>query len=244
MKIVCIIPARGGSRGLVDKNIRLLCGKPLIAYTIEAAKLCPLVNRVIVSTDSIKIASVAKEHGAEVPFMRPSEISGDEALADCVLIHCLGWLEEHQNYVSDICVYLQPTDLFRQSGAILRVIEALCERPDYDSAFLGYATHKNFWKKSDGGGFIKIEKGIANVCRQKKQALFREDTGVACAFRPGGLERTGSRIGQRAYIVPNDDWLSGIDIHTEMDLMIAEAIIRGVAIPNHYSIDCSGNLVI
>ena len=92
---VAIIPARGGSKRIPKKNIKLFAGKPLIAYSIEAAKASELFDRVIVSTDSAEIANVAKRVGAEVPFMRPSELSDDYTPTIQVLNHAINWLREN-----------------------------------------------------------------------------------------------------------------------------------------------------
>ncbi|ETR71597.1 MAG: hypothetical protein OMM_08008 [Candidatus Magnetoglobus multicellularis str. Araruama] len=94
MKCVGLIPARGGSKGLSNKNIRKLCGKPLIAYTIEAALMSETLDRVIVSTDSSQIAKIAIEYGAEVPFLRPPEIATDITPDRSVIVHLIEWLQK------------------------------------------------------------------------------------------------------------------------------------------------------
>lgn len=109
---LAIIPARGGSKGLPRKNIRLLGGKPLIAYTIHAA-LNSRIERVIVSTDDPEIAEISRQWGAEVPFLRPPEISGDKATSLSVLLHALQYMETVDNYSIDHVIFLQPTSPFR-----------------------------------------------------------------------------------------------------------------------------------
>jgi pseudaminic acid cytidylyltransferase len=110
---VCIIPARGGSKRIPDKNIRDFCGKPMIAHSIEAAKAAGVFDRIIVSTDSEKIADIARKRGAEVPFMRPPELANDFATTDAVLIHALKQLG-NMDYAC--CLYatapfVRPADL-------------------------------------------------------------------------------------------------------------------------------------
>lgn len=130
MKVLCLITARGGSKGIPRKNIKLLVGKPLIAHTIDAAKESGVFDRIIVSTDDAEIAEVAKQYGTEVPFMRPAELAGDTTPTLPVLVHALEWLKEHESYVPDTVMLLQPTaplrspehireavELFTQSGA-------------------------------------------------------------------------------------------------------------------------------
>lgn len=112
MHIVAVIPARKGSRRVPDKNIRLLGGQPLMAWTIETALAVKSIDRVIVSTDSEKYAKIAKEYGAEVPFLRPAEISTDCDTAT-VAKHCVRYLEKNESYHTTHVVTLQPTSPFR-----------------------------------------------------------------------------------------------------------------------------------
>jgi len=109
LKILALIPARGGSKRVKNKNIRQLGGKPLIAYTIEAAKNSKYINRVIVSTDSSAIFDVAREHGAEVPFLRPAEIAQDNSTEFEYYNHILSWLRENEDYSPDLIVNLYLT---------------------------------------------------------------------------------------------------------------------------------------
>lgn len=121
--MIAIIPARGGSKGLPGKNIKLLNGKPLIAYTIEAALGSKYINRVIVSTDSAEIADIAKKYGAEVPFKRPTELSNDSAAAIDVYLHAVEFIMEEENEIIDKFVVLLPTAPLRTSEHINGAIE-------------------------------------------------------------------------------------------------------------------------
>ena len=107
--MIAIIPARGGSKGLPGKNIKEMCDKPLIAYTIEAALKSKSIDHVILSTDDEEIAAVAKKYGAEVPFMRPAELASDTAMAVDNYIYTIGRLEKEWNTKIDSFVVLQPT---------------------------------------------------------------------------------------------------------------------------------------
>lgn len=119
MSIVAIIPARGGSKRIPKKNIKPFAGLPIIAYSIRAAREAALFDRIIVSTDSDEIAGVAKNHGAEIPFKRPSELSDDVTGTDDVLTHALDWLHSHDSEVRYFCCiyatapFLRPEDLRR-----------------------------------------------------------------------------------------------------------------------------------
>ncbi|MFA5856739.1 MAG: acylneuraminate cytidylyltransferase family protein [Candidatus Pacearchaeota archaeon] len=125
MKILALIPARGGSKGIPKKNIIDLGGYPLIAYTIAAAKLSKNINRIIVSTDSEEIANISKKYGAEVPFLRPSEISQDNSTDIEFINHALDFLEKNEGYVPDLIIHLRPITPLRNPEDIDRAIEEL-----------------------------------------------------------------------------------------------------------------------
>ncbi|WP_200837166.1 cytidylyltransferase domain-containing protein [Dyadobacter sp. 3J3] len=112
-EILSIIPARGGSKGLPGKNIKLMAGHPLIAYSIKAALASPSITRVIVSTDSEEIAEVARSYGAEVPFIRPAHFAGDLSKDLEVFTHALEWLDINENYKPNLVVQFRPTSPVR-----------------------------------------------------------------------------------------------------------------------------------
>lgn len=124
---VAIIPARGGSKRIPGKNIRDFSGKPIIAYSIDAARDSDLFSRIIVSTDSEAIAEVAIRYGAEVPFVRPAELAGDQVAIDDVLLHALGWLKAHAELPTYACC-IYPTAPFLQSFYLQRGLEILQNR--------------------------------------------------------------------------------------------------------------------
>jgi CMP-N-acetylneuraminic acid synthetase len=221
--VVTIILARGGSKGLPKKNIALLNGKPLLAYAIEASRACSLVNRTIVSTDDAQIADVAKQYGAEVPYLRPAELSGDFANAESCLLHVVDWLAQHEKYTVDIVSYVQVTDVFKKKYMLESCVRALLDDPALESAFVGYREHKNYWVKQNDTYQRLTNRG--NTARQIKEPIFREDTGLGCATRVSVL-RTGKRLGDRVTIIPNEDSVSCIDIHTEFDLWLAEQVLK------------------
>lgn len=132
-KVLAVIPARGGSVRVPRKNIKMLNGKPLIAYAIEAAKNSKTVNRIIVSTDDDEIKNVALQYGAEVPFKRPTNISEDVPTEDVVL-HAVEWLEKKEAYLPDIVVCLEPPVPFRKSEHIDRCVQAILSDNNIDSA--------------------------------------------------------------------------------------------------------------
>lgn len=111
--MIAIIPARSGSKGVPGKNIKSLGGIPLFAFSIIAAKMMPSVSRVIVSTDSIEYSEIAKEYGAEVPFLRPIEISGDKSTDYDLFLHALNWFKDYENFIPDYLLHLRPTTPLR-----------------------------------------------------------------------------------------------------------------------------------
>ena len=131
--VVAIIPARSGSKSVKDKNIRIMNGKPMLAYTIEQALASTKIDRVIVSTDSEMYQAIAEKYGAEVPFLRPSSISMDTSLDVEVFEHALKWLQEYENYDVDICVHLRPTHPIRETTDIDAMINMLRSHPQFDS---------------------------------------------------------------------------------------------------------------
>lgn len=123
--IVGIIPARSGSKGVPKKNIKLLGGYPLIAYTITAAKQSKEIDRVIVSTDSEEIAEIAKIYGAEVPFLRPKELSTDKSSDMDFVLHALDWFKKNEDIEPELLVHLRPTTPLREPSLVDEAINAL-----------------------------------------------------------------------------------------------------------------------
>lgn len=130
MEVLALIPARGGSKSIPKKNIYPLAGKPLIAWTIEAAKAAKKISRVIVSTDSEEIAAVAKNYGAETPFIRPAEYAEDLTPDLPVFEHALAWLKDNESYIPDAIVHFWPTSPYRKPEDIDAAIMLLEQNPD------------------------------------------------------------------------------------------------------------------
>lgn len=133
MEVLAIIPARSGSKSVIDKNIRIIGGKPMIAHSIKHGLDSKLINRVIVSTDSEKYADIAKEYGAEIPFIRPAEYATDTALDIDVFYHALNFLKDTEGYVPDIVVQLRPTYPIRDIKDINNMITYMVDHPEVDS---------------------------------------------------------------------------------------------------------------
>lgn len=156
--MIAIIPARGGSKGLPGKNIKLLNGKPLIAYTIEAALESKSISRIIVNTDNVEIANVAKKFGAEVPFMRPEELADDTAKSIDVYNYTINRLEEEENTEINEIIVLQPTSPLRTAKHIDEAINLFHEKKADSVISYCREDHPIFWHKfiTDEGKFEDI----------------------------------------------------------------------------------------
>ena len=222
LNVICIICARGGSKGLKNKNLQKLNGKPLIYYPINDALRSGVVDKVIMSTDSKDIAKEAIKFGAVVPFMRPKNLSGDLSTTEETLQHALVNYEKISNKKYDICLFLTANDLFRKKEWIIRAVNLLKKRMDLDSVFCGHITHKNFWEKK-GGKWVRLKPWMKKYSsRQVRRFIVREDTGICCASR-AHLFRKGKRIGDKVEIILNEDSFTGLDIHNLEDLNLVRA---------------------
>jgi len=125
LKILCIIPARGGSKGVPKKNIKLLGAHPLLSYSIAAANTSNLINRVVVSTDCEETAKITLNYKAEIPFMRPDVLSNDTSTDIDFILHALDYLESNEDYIPDLVVLLRPTTPLREIEYIDKAIETI-----------------------------------------------------------------------------------------------------------------------
>ncbi|OFA32764.1 CMP-N-acetlyneuraminic acid synthetase [Glaciecola punicea] len=224
-KILAIIPARGGSKRLLNKNILLLNNKPLIAWTIEAATSSEYITDVVVSTDCQDIANSARQYGATVPFMRPAELSTDTSTSNSVLLHALEYLGAH-NY--DIVVSLQPTSPLRTSQDIDSAIELLNSRNAQGVVSVCPCEHSPLWcnllpDNLSMGDFLP--KKHLTSRSQDLPAYFRLN-GAIYAFRTDEiLKNSGITYTEHtlAYVMPSE---RSIDIDTKLDFKISEFILK------------------
>ena len=159
-KIVALIPARSGSKGVPGKNIKPLAGFPLIAYSIKAALKSKLIDRVIVSTDSEEYANIAREYGAEVPFIRPDEISTDAATDRGFLIHAMDWFEENEGSAPEYWVHLRPTTPLRDVEVVDNAVDEIMQDKSATSLRSGHKAPESplKWLVKDNRYF----KGLVN----------------------------------------------------------------------------------
>jgi CMP-N,N'-diacetyllegionaminic acid synthase len=231
MKVLGLIPARGGSRRVPDKNIRVLNGKPLIAYTIEAAQRSTHVNRLIVSTDSQKIAEVAQQYGAEVPFFRPKEISKGESTEMQFLMHALTWLAENESYEPDLIVLLYPTSPFRTPESIDRAVEKMLEHPQADSlrsVKLCSEHPYKMWTISDGllEPFVETDdSGVHTLSYHLLPQVYIQNANIYIT-KPRTIRTKSSYIGE--VVVPFVmDASESLDINAPLDFQLAELLMKG-----------------
>ena len=218
-EVLAIVPARGGSKGLPGKNLRPLAGHPLIAYSIAAGLQSKLVNRVICSTDSEEIATVAREYGAEVPFMRPSELAQDDSPDIDFFLHVLAELAK-SGYRPDIIVQLRPSDPFRKPGLVDEAVQLMIDDPEADSIRTitepGYSPYK-MWTMNESGYIdpLLTVPGVAepfNLPRQELPEIWWH-IGVVDVVRTSLVTETKSLSGTK--IIPlKVDRASSSDIDT------------------------------
>lgn len=224
--VLGLIPARGGSKGVPRKNVAVLAGKPLIAYTILAAQQAHRLHRTIFSTDDAAIADIARSYGAEVPFLRPAELAQDDTPDLPVLQHALQWLEEVEGYRPDLLVTLRPTYPLRTAADIDAVVGLLIESgADSVKCVLAVKEHPHKMWELHGDRLVPYLKTEfrrqvgPDYPRQKLPPLY-VSKGMVDAVR-SDVVRGGSTTGQdvRAYIV---DPFRAIDIDTPLDFRMAE----------------------
>ena len=221
-KTIAIIPARGGSKGIPRKNIRLVAGKPLLVYSIEQARQTPTVSRVVVSTDDGEIAGVARNYGAEV-IWRPLEISGDTAASESALLHTLDHLRDTEKYEPELVVFLQCTSPLRQPADIGNAIETL-KREKADSLFSARHVEGFVWRSSASGLTPANYDPIHRPRRQDLKEFMIEENGSIYVFKPSVLRQFNSRLGGKiaTYIM---DPLDSYQVDQPGDLSVVEALL-------------------
>jgi CMP-N-acetylneuraminic acid synthetase len=227
LRVLGLVPARGGSKGVLRKNIRLLCGKPLLQYTAEAALAAGCLARVLISTDDPEIAGIASSCGLEAPFLRPAELAQDTTPTLPVVQHALRWLEAHGERFDAVCL-LQPTTPLRRSADIDGCV-ALLERTGADAVVsvlpvpAEYNPHWVYFQDDDGA--LRLSTGLAAPLprRQELPPAFHRDGSVYVTRRDVVLEMN-SLYGRRVAGYPMDP-ARHVNIDTLDDWARAEALI-------------------
>jgi CMP-N-acetylneuraminic acid synthetase len=224
--ILAVVTARGGSKGVPKKNLRSLAGKPLVVWTIEAAIAAKSKMRIIVSTDSHEIADVCRLAGAEVPFLRPTELASDYATAKDAVIHSLDWLYEHEQYSPHLVVLLQPTSPFRSSRDIDNALDLQMETNV--SAVIGVTENRRpveWLQRVDSQGRISdFSPGNYISRRQETEKLYLYNGAVYVikteALRRGNTFCPDDRL---AYVMPPE---RSLDIDSELDFLTADLLMQ------------------
>ena len=225
MKILTIIPARGGSKGIPHKNIKPLNGKPLIYYTIDCARAICNDEDICVSTDDAEIISVVEQYGLKVPFVRPAELASDTAGTYEVLLHALDFYEKQGRHY-DVVLLLQNTSPFRSS---LHVKEALeLYSPEIDMVVSVKETSSNPYYncfEENGNGFLKISKGDGLYTRRQDVPKAYEYNGAIYVINPDSLKKMPlGKFSKRIKYVMDD--IHSVDLDNMIDWKFAELIIK------------------
>lgn len=239
MEILAVIPARGGSKGVPRKNIRNLCGKPLISYSIDSAHKSAAITRVVVSTDDPAIAKVAIANDAEIRFLRPACLATDDTPDLPVFEHCLATLASQERYRPDIVVHLRPTTPFRTAKHIDEAVACLLKSPELDSvrSVCEAPCHPlKMWRLGSQhflSPFVpESVHGIPEPYNKPRQILpvaYIQNAAIDVVRANVILTKhsmTGQRIG--AYLM---EPLDSVDIDGEIDWMFAEWMLEKGMIP-------------
>jgi CMP-N,N'-diacetyllegionaminic acid synthase len=224
--ILCVIPARGGSKGLPGKNIRQLAGKPLIAYSIEQAKASRYIDRVIVSTEDEQIAEVAGKFSAEVPFKRPRELAEDDSSMIDVLLHSVKWMEDEAQYKFNILVLLHVTTPLRNTEDIDKCIEMLVDEKA-DNVFSVSEAYRNPYfnmVEVTAGNEVRLVKEGHFTTRQSAPKVFDMNASIYVWWKDRFKTEKGLFLrNTRIYPMPRE---RSVDIDEPLDFRIAEMLIR------------------
>lgn len=228
---VGIIPARGGSKAVPRKNLKPLGGVPLIVHSIVAGRAARELDRLIVSTDDPEIAAVAREHGAEVPFLRPAEYAQDDTPDLPVFQHALRWLAEHEGYRPEFVIHLRPTQPFRPAGLIDDVVRLLrASGADCVKSLVPAAQHPHkMWRIDAEGRPVPYQdtplwRQIGPDCARQLLEPVYWSAGLVDGIRSATI-LAGSTIGQRIEPIFVDEELC-VELDTPRDFIVAEAVFQ------------------
>jgi N-acylneuraminate cytidylyltransferase len=231
-QVLALVPARGGSKSIPRKNVMPFAGHPLLAYSIAAGLKAQSVGRVIVSTDDAEIASIARQYGAEAPFLRPASLAQDDTPDLPVFEHALAWLDSHEGYRPEIVVHLRPTSPIRPPGCVDRAVGILAANPEADSVRGVVPSGQNPYKMwrigADGRMGPLLQDGFDEPYNMPRQALPPTfwQTGHVDAVRTATILEKGSMTGDVILPLVLDPRYT-IDIDNARDLERAEWMLAG-----------------
>ncbi|MBI4571333.1 MAG: acylneuraminate cytidylyltransferase family protein [Chloroflexi bacterium] len=231
-EILALIPARGGSKSIPLKNIRLMAGQPMLAYTVRAAREARCFTRIVVSTDHPEIARIADEHGAETRFLRPAALAGDHVPDLPVFHHALEWLEREEGYLPDVVVHLRPTAPLRTARHIEEAVLLLLSSPMADSvrSVSPAPVHPLKMWRLDGdrlAPFVPAHVfGIREAYNQPRQSLppaYVQNGAVDVMWRRTVVEGR-SMSGEVILYYLMDEGVS-VNVDSELDFLLAERLL-------------------
>lgn len=225
MNTIAIIPIRGDDpQGQPEFR---LGGRPLLAYTVEAAKASRLIGRVVVTTDSPDIAQLARDCGAEAPFLRPADLSGRDVPLGRVLRHAVDWLDREERYPTDIVTLLEITHPIREEGLIDQVLGVLLEQ-QLDSVFVAVEEGQTFWRMDRYGALVRVGDS-EDLPRQSREPLYREMGGIVTATRAAFIKE-GKRLGKKVGLIPLRTLSARVDTRDEVGLFLARHLTLSLAL--------------
>lgn len=225
MKALYIIPARGGSKGIPHKNIKVLDGKPLICHSIDIARMFTSDENICVTTDDDKILAVVEDYGLKVPFKRPEALATDTAGTYEVIMHALDFYKAKGKYY-DIVVILQPTSPFRRYEDVKKCLDLYSD--NYDMVVSVKRASANPYYdcfEPNENGFLTISKGDGSYRRRQDAPAVYEYNGAVYVMRVGALEKMNYDDFKRIGFIEMDDY-SSLDLDTMLDWKYAELLLK------------------
>ena len=220
--VVAIIPVRGGDPETPPEGMVQIAGRPLLAFTIDAARQSRYIRRIVVSTDDERIAGTARELGADVPVLRPAALAARDVPLGQVLQHAVNWLDANDGGAVDLIAFLEMTHPVRPAGLIDKVIDVVIGE-QVDSAFAVREERHEFWT-FDAAGSLNRVRPHSETTRSALQPLYKEMGGLVTVMR-ADVARSGQRLGEHVGIVPVRDLSSAVDLHDEGGLRLAELLL-------------------
>ncbi len=229
MEILCTICARGGSKGVPNKNIRKLVDKPLIAWTIEQAIAWGKAKYVVVSTDSEEIAEIAIKYGAIVPFKRPEQLATDNAAKMPVIQHATAFMEKAEHTKFDYVIDLQPTSPLRLVEDIEMAFQSLLKKPEanniYSACEASSSPYFNMVEQTNEGYVVLSKHTPEAIIRRQDAPSVYEMNGSIYVYKRDYLLKTESVHSEKTllYLMPKD---RSVDIDSELDFRIVELLMK------------------
>ena len=230
LEILALVPARGGSKGVPRKNVRDLAGRPLLQWSVDAARASKQVGRIVVTTDDPAIADIARAGGADVPFLRPAELARDDTAGLDPVLHALEWLAEHESYRPDLVLLLQPTSPLRTVADIDGAVSlAIGSALDPVVSVTTPSQHPYWMKRIDDDGRLHdvIPQPTPTTRRQDLPTCYAVN-GAIYLITPDALREHRTWFTDRtlAYIMPPE---RSLDIDSEWDFRVAATILAAMA---------------